>query len=137
MSSLVAPTRSLDLFPDLAPLAAGAAFEIRREDIDWRLLGPGELEIEVTIRNRSTRMTPPTSATVRSAVFGAFVEQRPLTTLAVPPIPPHGRVRLTAVVPVAALAPRDVAREGDDGALRPNRVATLLSETVERPAMWR
>ena len=136
MSSVLTTSRSPGVYSAPAPIAARPAFEIRREDIDWRLVGTDELEIEVTIRNSSDRTTPPTHATVRSAVFGAFLPQLPLTVLAVPSIAPRGRVTLTAVVPTAALATADLRDpSGDDAARISNRLAVAHSDEAERRAL--
>ena len=122
MSFVLTSSRAPGVLSASTTIAASPAFEVRREAIDWRWRAPGALEIELTIRNPSMRTTAPTHAIVRSAAFGAFVPQRPLTVLAVPAIAPRGRVTLTAVAPTSLLARPDE---------RPNLEAPRSDETEQ------
>jgi hypothetical protein len=70
---------------------------IRREGIRWRGgLGGAPLEIALAFENPSPRPSAPAEARIEVADFGAFLPWRPLTAVAVPPIPPGGRVVVTA-----------------------------------------
>jgi hypothetical protein len=72
---------------------------IRREGIEWSGgIGGAPLEIRLKFENPSTVRTTMATARVEVAAFGAFVPWNPLTAVAVPPIPPDGRVAVTATV---------------------------------------
>jgi hypothetical protein len=87
----------------LPPLPAP---EIRREGIAWSGGAGGKpLEIALTFENRTAEPTAPATAGVSVAAFGAFVPWRPLTTVAVPSLPPGGMKTIRRTVPAADLPP--------------------------------
>ena len=72
---------------------------IRRTGIQWTGgLAGHPLAIQLTFENRTPRATRPSVATVQLAPFGAFVPWQPLTSVAVPSIPPGGRTLVKTAV---------------------------------------
>ena len=80
----------------------GASFPnlvILREGIRWSGgVGSEPLRLELDVENSSDRHSPPRTARVEVAPFGVFLPWKPLTTVALPSLPPRGRLRMTATV---------------------------------------
>jgi hypothetical protein len=70
---------------------------IHREGIRWRGgAGGAPLAVELCFENPARVPSAPAEARVEVGAFGAFLPWRPLTAVAVPSIPPGGRVVVTA-----------------------------------------
>lgn len=77
--------------------AVGARLRIGREDIAWRTVAPGTVEVGFRIHNDGDRESAPTVAEVRSAPFGAHLDWTPLCEVDVPSIPAGGSLALSAL----------------------------------------
>ncbi len=64
-------------------------------DISFENTARDQVEVAVTVHNRSAKWSPPTTMLVQAAVLGAFLPWRPLTSVSVPRIEPWGHVRVT------------------------------------------
>lgn len=70
---------------------------VARTGIRFHNLAPDRVRIAIEVENRGRGRSGPTPLRVESALFGAFLPWRPLTTLLVPPIPP-GRSRIVETI---------------------------------------
>jgi hypothetical protein len=77
------------------PLPVVHPWRVDRTDISFHNTAADRVQIGVTVHNRSSEWSPPTTMLLQSAVLGAFVPWRPLTSLDVPEIEPGGQVHLT------------------------------------------
>jgi len=69
---------------DASPREQEARLIVRRQDIEFTDVGPGRVEIAVTVTNDGPRRSPKALAVLQAAPLGAFVDWRPLTVLRVP-----------------------------------------------------
>lgn len=82
----------------IEPIAAvGARLRIGREDIAWRTVAPGTVEVGFRIHNDGDRESAPTVAEVRSAPFGAHLDWTLLCEVDVPSIQAGGSLALSAL----------------------------------------
>ena len=101
---------------------------VRRRDIEFTDVGPGRVEISITVTNAGLNRSQMAPAIIQAAPFGAFVDWRHLTVLRVPPLDPGESTVLRAeaerVVPLPLGSPDRVS---------PGRILTALG-AVEKPA---
>jgi len=67
-----------------SPREQEARLIVRRQDIEFTDVGPGRVEITITVTNDGSRRSPRALAVLQAAPLGAFVDWRPLTVLRVP-----------------------------------------------------
>jgi hypothetical protein len=106
--------------------------DVERTEIVFHNETPERVRIEITVRNLSEEVTPPTVAVLQAAPLGAFVTWRPLTILHVPALLPGEVITLETLarVPqVATLGPPErvppaqlLTALGMDDENRPGRV---------------
>ena len=77
--------------------AVGARLRIGREDIAWRTVAPGTVEVGFRIHNDGDRESAPTVAEVRSAPFGAHLDWTLLCEVDVPSIQAGGSLALSTL----------------------------------------
>ncbi len=90
--------------------ATTSDLRVDREDIVFFNTAADRVRIEITVHNTSAVRSTRTPMRVQVAAFGAFLPWRPLKTLSIPPIAPHGRL-------VAAIEarPDDPVTAGSEG----------------------
>lgn len=92
---------------------------VRRQDIDFRDVAPGQVEIAITVTNAGSSPSYEDFAMVQSATLGAFVAWRRLTVMAVPALQPGESTVLRTNVSRNARASRNArpaaARSTGDG----------------------
>jgi hypothetical protein len=107
---------------ELAPEARGQALlAVRRQDIEFRDIASGRVEIAVTVTNAAPSRSRMDTAVLTAAPFGAFVPWRPLAVLTVPPLDPGESVVLTTEARRLMPAPL-----GPPGSVPPDRVLKAL-----------
>lgn len=128
MATLAA--RSLETAPWAESPAAGAAdwWSISRRDIEFFNLDPLQVAIQIKVTNTSTHPSPPATAVVQAAPFGAFVPWQPLIDLPIPPLAP-GEVRFLRARAVA-YRPQPL---GSPDRVPPRRVLTALGFAGDSP----
>lgn len=102
-------TLTLDRVPTRTPRPLRtdrAVLVVRRQDISWRNVTPGVVLITVRVRNAGSERSEPTTLTLESAPFGAFVRWTPLDTRAPEPVARGGRTRGRRGCPLAEAAAR-------------------------------
>src|SRR5262249_6560849 len=94
---------------------------VQREDIAFRDVAPGWVEISITVTNLSDEPSAPDVAVIQAAPLGAFVPWRPLAVVPVPMLQPGASHTLT----VQAARPR-VQALGNPDQVSPQRLLTGL-----------
>jgi hypothetical protein len=94
-SAACSPRSSAPIARRLAPdLEQEALLIVRRQDIEFTDIGPGRVEIAITVTNLGAGRSAATVAQIASDPLGAFVDWRPLTSLFVPALEPGKSVLL-------------------------------------------
>jgi hypothetical protein len=99
-----------------------------RTDIEFFNVGANEVAIEIEVTNLSGRLSPPSSAVVMAAPFGAFVPWQPVVTLPVPRLAP-GKVQLLRTTALA-IQPEPL---GSPDRVPPRRLLTALALEDDSP----
>src|SRR5262245_46978060 len=90
--------------------ALADALRVQRTGIHFRNVARDLVQIEIEVENPGDAPSRPTTLRVGAAPFGAFVDGRPLATLAVPALPPRSRTQVMTLArqprpqPVASFA---------------------------------
>jgi hypothetical protein len=99
----------------------GADLRVERTDIVFCDSVGDRVRVQVTVNNAGDLPSEPTTMTIESAPFGAFVKWRPLSQLIVPALAPGESLELSIEVP----RPRPVPL-GDFNRVPPRRLLTAL-----------
>lgn len=109
-----------------------AELTLAPSDITFHDLNRDTMLIQVKIRNDGEHPSTPTTMTLESAPFGAFVPGRPLATLPVPPLEP----RESRVLSVEAARPHP-ATLGAFDRVPPKSMMAALKASPQQPAPQR
>ena len=134
---------ALALFEESVAIRAPAAeLRVQPSDIVFQNVAPGVVRLSVTVSNIGSARSQPTTMTIQAAPLGAFVPWKDVTSLAVPPIPPHSHLTvetdLTTPPPTKALGqfscvpPRKLltAIAAGDGKPRRSRAVTTTGSSI-------
>ena len=105
-----------------------AHLRVRRQDIEFQDVGPGRVEIAITVTNAGSSPSPGDVALIQSAPLGAFVAWRPLTILEVPALQPGESVVLRSDAVRATPKPLETPDR-----LPPARLLTALGFDGDEP----
>lgn len=105
-----------------------AELRVERTDIVFCDSTGNRVRFQVTVHNVGGLRSEPTTMTIESAPFGAFVKWRPLSRLPVPALEPGASLELSVEVPRPRPAPL-----GDFRRVPPRKLLTALSAPDQSP----
>ena len=102
---------------------------VHRADIDFYNVAPGRVRLSVTVSNVGDIGSEPATMTIQAAPLGAFVPWKDVTSLAIPPIPPHGQTEVTTEL----TAPPPTKALGEFSRVPPRKLLTALASVDDNP----